>query len=489
MKTNRALLLYWVSLLYLFVPVVVFVLGWLSWLIALPLTALIAYVLVSTFPRSKYPDTANPFALKTIVFSGLTSIAWIATSGVWNLGFGRTQDWDVMRNDMLSTLTKYSWPVTSTFADSSSLWTMRHYLAFYLPGPLIGKATGENLSVTLFATGVWMALGVWIAFLLLLDLFSRFGNRKYIILFLFAGFSGLDAIGARIQGTLSLRPSTLINGGHIEWWAERFQFSSNSTLLHWVPQHAIPSWIGALLVIHIVRSRKSLSLIPIISVAMVLWSPFSALGVTLLALLLLINAGLFVEFINSTRAFCFRTFVILLTAIPLILFLQSGTSEIPQSFLFSNGDFSHNVALLAKFIPLEFGLIAILAGLIIRQRAKELAIISVALSMVLMVVIGLYNDFAMRVSPALLVVIMVNAAEALITPSKSMKIHALRIALVCILAFGMITPLFEMISRYQTPYAGLHSPCIETTCESDLTSLGLRNYNWTETPSGVIRNP
>jgi hypothetical protein len=395
----------------------------------------------------------------------------------------------VMRNDMLSTLTKYSWPVTSTFADSSSLWTMRHYLAFYLPGPLIGKATGENLSVTLFATGIWMALGVWIAFLLLLDLFSRFGNRKYIILFLFAGFSGLDAIGSRIQGTLSLRPSSLINGGHIEWWAERFQFSSNTTLLHWVPQHAIPSWIGALLVIHIVRSRKNLSLIPIISVAMVLWSPFSALGVTLLALLLLIDAGLFVEFINSIRAFRFRTFAILLTAIPLVLFLQSGTSEIPQSFLFSNGDFSHNVALLAKFIPLEFGLIAILTGLIIRQRAKELAIISVALSMVLMVVIGLYNDFAMRVSPALLVVIMVNAGEALITPSRSRRIHAQRIVLACILVFGMITPLFEMISRYQTPYTGLQSPCIETTCESDLTSLGLRNYNWTETPADVLRNP
>lgn len=489
MKTNRTLLLYWVSLLYLLVPVVVFVLGWLSWLIALPLTALVTYVLVSTFPRSQHSDPTNPFALKTILFSSLTSLAWVATSGVWNLGFGRTQDWDVMRNDMLSTLTKYSWPVTSTFADSSSLWTMRHYLAFYLPGPLIGKVTGENLSITLFATGVWMALGVWIAFLLLLDLFSRFGNRKYIILFLFAGFSGLDAIGSRIQGTLSLRPSSLINGGHIEWWAERFQFSSNSTLLHWVPQHAIPSWIGALLVIHVVRSRQNLSLIPIISVAAVLWSPFAALGVTLLALLQLLNLGLFAEFLRSIREFRYRSLAVLLIAIPLILFLQSGTSEIPQSFLFSSGDFSHNIALLVKFIPLEFGFIAILTGLIIRHTAKEQILISAALSLVLMLVIGVYNDFAMRVSPALLVVIMVNAGEALITTSKSMKIHALRIALACILAFGMITPLFEIISRLQAPFNGLQSPCLDGTCESDLTSLGLRNYNWTEAPIGVLRNP
>ncbi len=488
MKTNRTHLLYWISLLYLLIPVVVFVLGWISWLIAVPLAALIAYLLISAFPRNHHADATNPFALKTSIFSGFTSLAWVTTSGVWNFGFGPSQDW-VTRNDRLSSLTKYSWPVTSTFPDSSSLWTMRHYLAFYLPGPLIGKATGENLSITLFATGVWMMLGVWIAFLLLLDLFSRFGNRKYVILFLFAGFSGLDAIGSRIQGTLSLRPSSLINGGHIEWWAERFQFSSNTTLLHWVPQHAIPSWIGGLMVIHIVRSRQNLSLIPIISVAIVLWSPFAALGVTLLALLLLINNGLFAEFVRSIQEFRFRTLAVLLTAIPLILFLQSGTSEIPQSFLFLNSDFSHNVALLAKFIPLEFGLIAILTVLVVRHTAKEQALISAALSMVLMVVIGLHNDFAMRVSPALLVIIMVNAGEALITPSKSMKNHGLRIALVCILAIGTITPSIEIISRYQTPYNGLQSPCIEAICESDLTSLRLRNYNWTETPAGVIRDP
>ena len=489
MKTHRTHLLHWVSLFYLLIPVMIFVLSWLSWWTALPLAALIGYLLISSFPRNHHDEATHTLTLNMVIVSVVASFTWVTTSGVWNFGFGRTQDWDVMRNDMLSTLTKYSWPVTNTFPDSSSLWTMRHYLAFYLPGSLIGKATGENLNITLLATGVWMVVGVWIALLLLLDLFSRLGKRRYVLLFLFVGFSGLDAIGSRIQGTLSLRPSNLINGGHIEWWAERFQFSSNTTLLHWVPQHAIPSWIGALLVIHIVRSRQNLSLIPMISVAIVLWSPFAALGVTLLALLLLSNAGMFSQFVMSIRDFRSRSLAVLLTAVPLIMFIQAGTSEIPQSFLFSNGGFSHNVELLAKFIPLEFGLIAILSGLIVRHTARELTVVSVALSMVLMVVIGVYNDFAMRVSPALLVVIMVNAGEALITPSKSLKNHALRITLLCVVALGTITPLFEMISRYQTPYNELRSPCIDATCESDLTSPSLRNYNWTETPAAVLRNP
>jgi hypothetical protein len=221
----------------------------------------------------------------------------------------------------------------------------------------------------------------------------------------------------------------------------------------------------------------------------VLWSPFSAFGVTLLALLLLINSGLLAEFIKSIRIFRFRALAAILIAIPIILFLQSGTSEIPQSFLFSNGDFSHNIALIAKFIPLEFGLIALITGFIVRHTAKEQAVISIALSLILMVVVGQYNDFAMRVSPALLIVILVNAGEALITPSKLRSNHVFRIALIGVLALGAITPLFEMISRYQTPYNGLLAPCIETKCESDLTSLGLRNYNWTESPASVLNNP
>jgi hypothetical protein len=487
MKTAKPNRLYFVALLYLTFPLFLFFIGWCSWFIALPAIGFLIYLLANTYKSIGHNSINEKFEIVPVVVTGVFSLFWVATTGVWNLGFGRTQDWDVMRNDLLSTLTKHSWPVTHVFTDGSAAWSMRHYLGFYLPGPFAGKVAGNNLGVTLFTTGVWMFLGVWIALLLVQKLFGTFGFRKYLALPLFIAFSGLDAIGSRIQGTLSLRPSNLINGGHIEWWADRYQFSSNTTLLHWVPQHALPSWIGALLVIHVVRSRQNLYLLPIISLSALLWSPFAAVGITLLALLLLFSAGETSAFLASIRKLPLLIISLLVIGVPLLAFLQSGTSDIPRSLLLSNGSFTHNIKMLLRFISLEFGIVAALSAYLVRQRLRENTFISIGLLLVLMVVVGLYNDFAMRVSPALLLVIFVNACEALFTNFKRQSQRIFRVALVGVLAIGTITPLFEFITRYQTPFTSLSTPCIDTGCDSDLTSNELRNYNWTEQSTIFIR--
>jgi hypothetical protein len=487
METAKPTRLYFVALLYLTFPLFLFFIGWCTWFVALPVTGLLLYLLANTYQRIEHGSLAEKFELIPVVVTGIISLLWVATTGVWNLGFGRTQDWDVMRNDLLSTLTKYSWPVTHVFTDGSAVWSMRHYLGFYLPGPLGGKVAGNNLDVTLFITGVWMFLGVWIALMLVQKLFGAFGLRKYLSLPLFIAFSGLDAIGSRIQGTLSLRPSSLINGGHIEWWAERYQFSSNTTLLHWVPQHALPSWIGALLVIHLVRSGNNLYLLPLISLSALLWSPFAAVGITLLALLLLVSAGMLTDLIASLRKSPFLLIALFVIGIPVLAFLQSGTSDIPRSLLLSSGSFTHNMKMLLGFISLEFGIVAALSAYLVRRRLRENLIVSIGLSLVLMVVVGLYNDFAMRVSPALLVVIFINACEALFTLPHRKSLRFIQVALAGVLTIGAITPLFEFVTRYQTPFTSLQSPCIDSGCESDLTSVGLRNYNWTEAPPLFVR--
>ena len=487
METAKPNRLYFVALLYLTFPLFLFFIGWCSWFIALPVIGLLLYLLANTQKRIGQSSIDEKFEIVPVVVTGIFSLIWVATTGVWNLGFGRTQDWDVMRNDLLSTLTKHSWPVTHVFTDGSAVWSMRHYLGFYLPGPLAGKVAGNNLGVTLFTTGIWMFLGVWIALMLVQKLFASYGLRKYLSLPLFIAFSGLDAIGSRIQGTLSLRPSNLINGGHIEWWAEKYQFSSNTTLLHWVPQHALPSWIGALLVIHIVRSRQNLYLLPIISLSALLWSPFSAVGITLLALLLLFSAGETSLFFASIRKLPLLIISLFVIGVPLLAFLQSGTSDIPRSLLLSSGSFTHNAKMLFQFIFLEFGIVAALSAYIVRQRLRENMFISIGLLLVLMIVVGLYNDFAMRVSPALLVVIFINACEALLIRPHRKSLRLMQIALAGVFVIGAITPLFEFVTRRQTPYTSLRSPCIDSGCESDLTSVGLRNYNWTEQPPFFLR--
>jgi hypothetical protein len=487
METAKPSRLCFVALLYLAFPLFLFFIGWSKWFVALPVIGFLFYLLALTRNSIWMDNSLIESNSVSAVVSGVFSFAWVATSGVWNLGFGRTQDWDVMRNDMLSTLTQHSWPITHAFADDSAIWSLRHYLAFYLPGPFAGKVVGNDLSVTLFATGIWMFLGVWIALMLLQRLFTEYGSRKYLAIPLFVVFSGLDAIGSRIQGTLSLRPSNLINGGHIEWWAGKYQFSSNTTLLHWVPQHALPSWIGALLVIHIVRSRQNLFLLPIVSLSALLWSPFAAFGITLVAVLFLLSTREFSRFFSDIRKQPLLIISLLVISVPSIAFLQSGTSDIPRSLLLLSGSFTQNIKMLLEFMTLEFGIVAALSAYLVRQRLRENIFISVGLLFVLMVVVGLYNDFAMRVSPALLVVVFANACEALFTATCRKSQRFAQIAIVGVLALGAITPLYEFVTRYQTPFVSLQSPCIDTRCESNLTSIGLRNYNWTEQQSIFMR--
>lgn len=475
------------ALLYLSIPLFLFFVGWCTWIVAVPVTGCLVFLLGKTTKQISFWSLFNKSQICEIISTGVAAFAWTATSGVWNLGFGRTQDWDVMRNDLLSTLTTYSWPVTHTFADTSTIWSMRHYLGFYLPGPFIGKTFDGNVDITLFATGLWMFVGVWVVLLLGVRQFRNFNWRKYLSIPIFIAFSGLDAIGSRVQGTLSLRPSSLIHGGHIEWWAERYQFSSNTTLLHWVPQHALPSWIGALLVIDFVRSRKHLYLLPFICISSLLWSPFAAMGIALLTLLLLFSTGSVRDFISHIRSSPMVIVSLVIVGAPLLAFLQSGTSEIPHSLLLAHGSFRHNVKMLFEFITLEFGLLAGLTVLVLRNKLRENIIVCLGLATVLMFVVGAYNDFAMRVSPALLVLLFVNACEALFTTPQQKSQLMAQIAMVCVFAIGAITPLFEFVTRYQTPFTSLAPPCIDSGCSSDLTSIDLRNYNWTESVHFLFR--
>ena len=143
--------------------------------------------------------------------------------------------------------------------------------------------------------------------------------------------------------------------------------------------------------------------------------------------------------------------------------------------------------MLLSFISLEFGIVAALSAYLVRHRLRENMFISIGLLLVLMVVIGVYNDFAMRVSPALLVVVFINACEALFFRPHRNSLRFVQIALAGVFVIGAITPLFEFVTRYQTPFTSLRSPCIDSGCESDLTSLGLRSYNWTESPPIFLR--
>ena len=55
-------------------------------------------------------------------------------------------------------------------------------------------------------------------------------------------FSGLDIIGSLLDDGPRFRTDWNITT-HLEWWAGKYQYSSMTTQLFWVPNHALGGWL------------------------------------------------------------------------------------------------------------------------------------------------------------------------------------------------------------------------------------------------------
>ena len=105
MNTAKPTRLQLVALLYLTFPLFLFFIGWCSWFVAVPIIAFLVYLFTNIHKQVGRLAITEKVQLPPLFITGLFAFVWVATTGVWRLGFGRSQDWDVMRNDLLSTLT------------------------------------------------------------------------------------------------------------------------------------------------------------------------------------------------------------------------------------------------------------------------------------------------------------------------------------------------------------------------------------------------
>jgi len=393
-------------MLYLTIPLILFFSTWTTLPFALLSTSLLVVVFAISFPEFRLYEGSLSAIRKELVFSLLIAGIWTFTSGVWVGPFGRAGDWWDTRDDILSTLTKHVWPVTNVFRANTQPETMRHYLSFYLPGSAVGKLFDGNLSLTLFATGVWMMAGTTLIFFMVLRNMSDLGIKKYLVVPVFLLFSGLDIVGGRIKGVAPLRPQYIFNGSHIEWWVPEFQYSSFTTAIHWVPQHAISGWLGTMIVLRIFELKKHYAFLPFLVAAIFLWSTFTAVGV---ALVIGIQAIQYIGPKQILVVICRILPSIVLSAIATVLlamYLLSGTGSIPKFPIFSQAAYnafnfdgpSQILRDYLLFIAIEVMVYLVLLFFILRNHRKELALVALVLCLIPLYRVGMYNDFAMRVS-------------------------------------------------------------------------------------------
>jgi hypothetical protein len=215
--------------------------------------------------------TRERIPVGTLMLLLAVAVAWVSVSGAGGVGLQNLPDWN-NKNVLMRDLLDKPWPVVYEGG-----LILNYYFALYLPASLVGRLAGWDAAQ-------WFMYGEVLVgtVLALLWVYSFSGRLGVKVLLLFIAFGGLDLIGYRLAWH---RMPTW--GKSIEWWVSTLQFSSNSTLLYWVPQHCLSGWLLTALMLDEASRMRRVAFIGLFLSLCALWSPFVTIGLAPIALLVI----------------------------------------------------------------------------------------------------------------------------------------------------------------------------------------------------------
>ncbi len=400
---------------FLVLPVLLFC-AWFKWPVAVGFAAL----LVFSAREALAGCWRGGFEVrgKAVALIGIVALGWTALAGIGHFVYAN-EDW-VVRDAVLRDLTATSWPPQyETFGDY--LLILRAPVGFYLPAAAAGSVLGLHAADLLLY--LWTALGFALFLCATTTLFPT-GRQRLVACGLMIAFGGLDLIGyTALNGALPYL------GQHIERWAPSVQYSSNSTLMFWVPNHALPAWLGLVLVRRHWRRPELARITPLLAAAIPLWSPLAAVGL----------APFFVAAIDWRRdirlLFTIRSSLpFLAIAFVIARYITMDTHMLAHGWSIDQFPTPTSFWLhYAAFCLLEFGLLALV---LIRMGAFSLPL---AVALVILILLPFYhfgpgNDLAMRSSIPALAVLAFAAVRPLADGGRS----GWRYALMAILGVGAL---------------------------------------------------
>src|SRR6202050_5096800 len=224
------------AIVYLTLPLVIFLIGWYQVWVAVPLVACVAYSLRSlaaAFPAAGMRLPVTPLQVCIAVAVGC---GWTVFGGTDHLVFTNA-DWH-LRDAVLHDLVAGRWPVGYGDLDGKES-LLRAPIGYYLPAALLGKWAG--LSAAHLTMALWTALGTSLFLLQVLSLTPPRAGVALMTVALIVLFSGLDVIGNLLNEPRFIISWDIVR--HLEWWAGSYQYSSMTTQLFWVPNHALGGWL------------------------------------------------------------------------------------------------------------------------------------------------------------------------------------------------------------------------------------------------------
>jgi hypothetical protein len=394
------------SIAYLFIPHLIFILGWVKLSIALPTIALL-FFLSYKIAKQTYTDDAvsenitlsKPTALYLITFS----LVMVGFSGIGELVWQRD---DFFKHNLIfSDLLRSNWPVTYADKEVSSILT--YYLGWYMVPAAIGKVAG--VWATAFTSFLWTAIGSFLLFLWL-KLVLKTSNLLLWIVFLgISGFEFLWVAGHYIYYLFTYYPQygflALLKGTFAYTRSELITPYFNQNIPSFfvgflsAPQHVLPGFLVSAIIIYAIIKKLSFRYTAIVGVLMMFWSPIVCLG--------LVPFALYHIYVNKKGVFSVQNIWSYVFSGVILFFVVSYL--VAHAPLKNNGfvwqvNSSNWLFYTIVFIALKFGVIFLYLSYKNKKldfigEYKELGYLSVFGLVVLSVYkLGAYNDLIARAS-------------------------------------------------------------------------------------------
>ena len=450
------------SLLYLTLPFILFLFGWIRLTIALPFALVLLFALYKLlFPNSQSPiSQSTNLPLPTTHWS-LSTVYWLLITALWlflsGIGGYAFQNWDHnWRNVVFRDLMNFDWPVYYAQPESGPVKMLVYYIGYWLPSALIAKLT--NWQVANFALFAWTLLGL---LLVTHHLASALKTSLLKTTLLLIFFSGLDILGTLFfpQEYPTIFPPIT----HLETWAGNLQYSSFTTQLFWVFNQAVPAWLVISMIAWSGATKQSNYEIasgkeqerPRNDELILLWSlcfffaPLASLGLLPYILVNLIKQTDFKSPFKNLRWEQLAAF--------LIIFLLSSLFFASNTAAQSRGFQSLPLDKFLTFFLLEGGLLWLVLAPS-KFRDPRWIVTGILLALIPFIQLGSDRDFVMRASIAPLFYLMLMTGEIIFNQLTS---RTLRITLYALLILGAFTPIYEINrSIYRTyDYYFLQDSC------------------------------
>ena len=421
---------------YLCLPLVIFLAGWFEWWVALPLIACTAYALRPLIGRRSNAGSRLPVTRLQLMVAVAVGCGWTVFGGTDHLLFANA-DWHI-RDAVMHDLVASPWPVGYGLLEGQET-LLRAPLAYYLPAALIGK--GFGLAAAHMALAAWTAMGATLFLLQVLSLTPSRPGVAVLAAAVVVFFSGFDIIGSLLNDGPRFRTDWNITT-HLEWWAGSYQYSSLTTQLFWVPNHALGGWLVVGLLFRDKGATHLDSMLPILLVAAVLWSPLSAIGLVPF-LVWKVGAGMLKQ--RSMRLLRPEVWAPAL-AVGLVVagYIALDPSHIKKGLALGKqaaDDTVLDLLRLAQFFLLEAGIIGFVILLI--RPSGEMILALLVLALLPFAYFGPANDLVMRASIPSLAVLAISACLALVQKTADQRALRNKLVLGGMLAIGAVTGIEE----------------------------------------------